>query len=141
MIDRFTEQAAQSRCELRAAVPPGPVQGEWDRLRIDQVLTNLLSNAIRYAPGRPIDVELATAPATVTLTVRDHGPGIRPDDRERIFGRFERAASGQGIGGFGLGLWITRQIVLALGGTIRVDSVPNVETAFIIELPWHERSA
>jgi signal transduction histidine kinase len=104
-------------------------------LRIDQVLTNLLSNAIRYAPGRPIEIKLVAAPAAVTLTVRDHGPGIRPEDRERIFGRFERAVSGRGIGGFGLGLWITRQIIIALGGSVRVESVPNVETSFIIELP------
>lgn len=135
VIDRFTEQAALSQCELHPELPPEPVEGAWDRLRIDQVLTNLLSNAIRYAPGRPIDVKLVAAPTAVTLTVRDHGPGIRPEDRERIFGRFERAASGRGIGGFGLGLWITRQIIIALGGTVRVESVPNVETSFIIELP------
>jgi signal transduction histidine kinase len=95
----------------------------------------LVSNAVRYAPGQPIDVELAEAPGSVILTVRDHGPGIRPEDRERIFGRFERAASGHGIAGFGLGLWITRQIVDALGGSIRVESVPDLETSFIIELP------
>jgi signal transduction histidine kinase len=141
VIERFTEQAAQSQCELRARLPAEPIEGAWDRLRIDQVLTNLLSNAIRYAPGRPIDVELAPAGASVTLRVRDHGPGIRPEDQERIFGRFERAASGRGIGGFGLGLWITRQIVIALGGTVRVESTPNVETAFIIELPWRDKPA
>jgi PAS domain S-box-containing protein len=141
VIDRFTEQAAQSQCEIRARLPAAPIEGSWDRLRIDQVLTNLLSNAIRYAPGRPIDVELDATGAAVTLSVRDHGPGIGPEDRERIFGRFERAASGRGIGGFGLGLWITRQIVLALGGSIRVESTPNVETAFIIELPWRDKPA
>jgi PAS domain S-box-containing protein len=141
VIDRFTEQAAQVQCELRPRLPVGPIEGSWDRLRIDQVLTNLLSNAIRYAPGRPIDVELSAAGSTVTLAVRDHGPGIGPQDLERIFGRFERAASGRGIGGFGLGLWITRQIVIALGGTIRVESDPNVETAFIIELPWRDKPA
>jgi signal transduction histidine kinase len=135
VIDRFTEQAALAQCELHPELPPEPVEGSWDRLRIDQVLTNLLSNAIRYAPGRPIEIKLVAAPAAVTLTVRDHGPGIRPEDRERIFGRFERAVSGRGIGGFGLGLWITRQIIIALGGSVRVESVPNVETSFIIELP------
>jgi PAS domain S-box-containing protein len=135
VIDRFAEPAVQSQCALCPELPPDAVHGAWDRLRIDQILTNLLSNAIRYAPGRPIDISLAAAATTVTLTVRDHGPGIRPEDRERIFGRFERAVSGRGIGGFGLGLWITRQVVLALGGTIRVESLPNVETSFVIELP------
>jgi PAS domain S-box-containing protein len=135
VIERFWEQAARSNCELRPRLPVDPVQGKWDRSRIDQVLTNLLANAVRYAPGKPIDIELARGPGAVILTVRDHGPGIRPEDRERIFGRFERAASGHGIGGFGLGLWITRQIVNALGGRIRLESVPDVETSFIIELP------
>jgi PAS domain S-box-containing protein len=135
VIDRFTEQAARSKCQLRASLPAGPVEGVWDRSRIDQILTNLVGNAVRYAPGKPIDIELVEAPGSVRLIVRDHGPGIRREDRERIFGRFERAASGQGIGGFGLGLWITRQIVTALGGSIRVESVHDVETSFIIELP------
>jgi PAS domain S-box-containing protein len=138
VIERFTEQAGQSLCPLRVHLPVGPVQGAWDRLRIDQVLTNLLSNAIRYAPGKPIDLTLEAVPGAVTLTVCDHGPGIRAEDRERIFGRFERAVSSRGIGGFGLGLWITRQVVIALGGSVRVASVPNVETSFIIELPWRD---
>jgi PAS domain S-box-containing protein len=135
VIDRFSEEAARAKCLLRANLPASPVQGVWDRSRIDQVVTNLLGNAVRYAPGKPIDIELVEAPTSVILTVRDHGPGIRREDQERIFGRFERAASGHGIGGFGLGLWITRQIVSALGGSIRLESEPDVETAFIIELP------
>jgi PAS domain S-box-containing protein len=140
VIERFSEEAARSQCLLRPSLPPTPVEGAWDRSRIDQVLTNLLGNAVRYAPGKPIDIELVQASSGVILTVRDHGPGIPREDQERIFGRFERAASGHGIGGFGLGLWITRQIVRALGGTIRLESEPHVATAFIIELPVQDKA-
>jgi len=125
----------------------GSVRGLWDRGRIGQVITNLLVNAIQHGGGGSIDVTVEGAHETVTVIVRDHGPGVSNTDRERIFGRFEHAsapgdgrtaATGVGLGlgfGLGLGLYIAREIVEAHQGKIRVDSPPDGGAAFRFELP------
>jgi signal transduction histidine kinase len=97
-------------------------------------VTNLLSNAIKYGRGKPVDVTVEARERLATLTVRDHGIGISPADQRRIFQRFERAVSKRNYGGFGLGLWIVRQIVESLGGTVRVESVPGEGSTFQVEL-------
>ncbi|RKH13206.1 response regulator [Corallococcus sp. CA047B] len=112
-----------------------PLVGRYDRLRIDQVVTNLLSNAARYGQGRPISVRVASEDGTARVTVRDEGIGISPEDRARIFERFERAVPGRNYGGLGLGLWIARQVVEAHGGRITVDSAPGLGSTFVVELP------
>jgi signal transduction histidine kinase len=110
--------------------------GMWDRLRLEQVVTNLLSNAVKYGPGKPIEVDVEVEGPTARLHVRDHGVGIRPEDANRIFERFERAgASTTHTGGLGLGLYITRQVVEALGGRVLVDSEPGRGSLFTVELP------
>ena len=109
--------------------------GSWDRMRIDQVVTNLLTNAIKYGEGRAIEVEVSRHGAFGRVVVRDHGIGIAPEHQRRIFERFERAASARHYGGFGLGLWIARQIVEASGGTITVESAAGAGSTFIVELP------
>jgi signal transduction histidine kinase len=114
---------------------PDEVVGLWDPARLDQVVTNLISNAIKYGLGRPIDVTLTCDGASARLAVRDRGIGIAPEQRGRIFGRFERAVSDRHYGGFGLGLWIVRQIVEASGGAVQFDSAPDHGTTFIVELP------
>jgi signal transduction histidine kinase/PAS domain-containing protein len=113
----------------------GPVEGRWDRLRIEQVITNLLSNAIKFAHSTTIEAGVETDGDTARLFVRDRGMGIAPGDQDRIFERFERAASSKHFGGLGLGLYITRQIVEAHGGTIRVASTPGEGSTFVVELP------
>jgi PAS domain S-box-containing protein len=113
----------------------GPIEVRWDRTRIDQVITHLLSNAIKFGPGKPIEIEITDAPGRVTLRVRDHGIGIDPADQERIFQRFERAVSARHYGGFGMGLWISRRIVEMLGGSILVESSPAAGSTFTVELP------
>ncbi len=112
-----------------------PVCGEWDRLHLDQALTNLLGNAIKYGDGKPIDVEVRDRGDRARVVVRDQGIGIAPELQERIFERFERAVTDRRYSGFGLGLWITQKAVEASGGTIRVDSVPGRGARFEIELP------
>lgn len=112
-----------------------PATGFWDRLRLEQVVTNLLSNAVKYGLSRPIHVSSEVSADRVRLSVRDHGIGIAQADQERIFERFERAASHLSYGGFGLGLWITRQIVESMDGSIRVESNPNDGSTFTVELP------
>ncbi|WP_375771006.1 ATP-binding protein [Archangium gephyra] len=116
-----------------------PLTGRWDRSRLDQVLTNLVSNAMKYGQGRPIEITAGATPEGVRLRVRDEGIGISPEDQARIFGRFERAVSERHYGGLGLGLWISQQIVTQLGGHIRVESVQGQGSSFTVELPrWVE---
>ena len=96
---------------------------------------NLLSNALKYGNRAPVEVAVASDGVTATLVVRDHGLGIPPESRARVFERFERAASSRHYGGLGLGLYIVRQIVEAHGGTIALDSEVNVGSTFTVELP------
>jgi len=132
--DRFREEAERAGTELRVYAPPGAV-GRWDRHRMEQVLTNLLSNALKYGAGKPVDLEVLDAGANVVLRVRDRGVGIPEEAQARIFGRFERAASERHYGGLGLGLYITREIVVAHGGEITVRSAPGEGATFLVTLP------
>lgn len=114
---------------------PSSVPGTWDRFRVEQVLTNLLTNAARYGSGKPIEVRVALTGPRAILTVSDHGIGIAPANFQRIFNRFERAISENEISGLGLGLYIAQQIVEAHGGTIRVESELGSGSLFTVELP------
>jgi signal transduction histidine kinase len=122
---------AGSAVELRAVSQ----LGEWDRARIDQVVTNLIMNAAKYGGGKPIAITVGSSGATAQIEVRDRGIGIAPADQARIFERFERAVSERNFGGLGLGLWISKQIVAAHGGLIRVESHPGEGSTFTVELP------
>ena len=110
-----------------------PVRGHWDRLRLEQVVTNLLTNAIKYGGGR-VEVR-AQGGAQAMIVVRDHGPGIAAEDRERIFQPYERLRSSGSEDGAGLGLYIVREIVRAHGGHIEVTGEPGQGTAFTVLLP------
>jgi PAS domain S-box-containing protein len=131
---RFEEQAARVRSELRVQAPR-PVVGQWDRSRLEQVVTNLVDNALKYGPGMPVELRLQARGDRAVLSVTDQGIGIEAGNLARIFNRFERAVSERNYGGLGLGLYISREIVEALGGTIRVESQPSVRTTFTVELP------
>lgn len=141
--------------QLVAVEAERSIVGAWDRLRLDQVVTNLVSNALKYGAGKPVivrveraaaadpgptgareDLEVDAAPEPrARLIVRDEGIGIAPPHQARIFECFERFVSERHFGGFGLGLWISRQIVEGLGGTIRVTSEPGRGSTFVVELP------
>jgi PAS domain S-box-containing protein len=112
-----------------------PIVGNWDRLRVDQAVTNLISNAIKYGEGRPIDAAVLQEGDRALFRVRDHGIGIESDQLDRIFGRFERAVSERAYGGLGLGLYIVRRFAEAHGGAVRVDSRPGEGSTFTLELP------
>jgi PAS domain S-box-containing protein len=114
---------------------PGSVIGNWDRIRIGQIVYNLLSNAFKYGEGKPIDIRADQRGDMAELTVIDRGIGIAPQDQERIFARFERAVTPGHIGGLGLGLFITRQLVEALAGTVEVTSRPGAGSTFTVRLP------
>ncbi len=136
-IERFAYAAERSGTELRLRARA--VVGRWDRNRLDQVLTNLIDNAIKYAPGQPVEVSVDEHDGRAQLVVRDHGIGISPESQARIFERFERAAEARSFGGLGLGLWIARQMVEAHGGSISVASSPGAGSTFTVTLPGSAR--
>jgi signal transduction histidine kinase len=113
----------------------GPSIGHWDRVRVEQIITNLVTNAIKYGGKKPILVEAGSVDSNFVLRVTDRGIGISKSDQNRIFGRFERAASAKNFGGLGLGLYITKLIVEAHGGTIDVESEPGKGSVFTVILP------
>ncbi len=123
----FTERGCKVSLDTRPAV------GTWDEVRLEQLLGNLISNAAKFGAGKPIEVALRIDRGYAVLTVRDHGRGVPPEDRERIFAQFERSRAREG--GSGLGLWISREIVRAHGGTIRVDEAVGGGATFHVELP------
>jgi signal transduction histidine kinase/NO-binding membrane sensor protein with MHYT domain len=111
-----------------------PAEGWWDRSRLEQVVANLLANAVRYGQGKPVDITVRAHEGEAWVVVKDRGIGIAPEARKRIFERFERASS-RNFGGLGLGLYIVRQIVEAHGGTIGVESELGVGSTFTVKLP------
>lgn len=135
VIDRFSERLEKDGY-LVSIDAKDTVVGHWDKLRIEQVLANLISNAIKYGQGKPISLQVCQNSRTAKLTVIDHGIGIEEKEYKRIFERFERAVSTQNYKGLGVGLYITHQIVKAHGGSIDVSSTPGKETKFTIELPF-----
>jgi PAS domain S-box-containing protein len=134
VADRFADASAQARCEISVRADEH-VEGLWDRLRLEAVVANLLSNAIKFGSGQPIEIIVGNDRGAAVIRVRDHGIGIGPDDRKKLFGRFERAIAARDYGGFGLGLWICRNIVEASGGTIEVESEPRRGSTFTVRLP------
>lgn len=138
VLSRLADELAAAGC--RTAVDLGrPLIGCWDRLRLEQVVTNIVVNAIKYAPGSVIEIGIEPAgaggSASARLTIRDHGAGIPAEDLDRIFQRFHRVVSAPSYGGLGLGLYMVKQIVDAHGGAISVDSESGVGTRFVVELP------
>ena len=135
VIDNLAQQAdaAGSHITLDA---PFEVPGVWDEFRIEQVLTNLLTNALRYGGGKPVKVEVAQNEGLATMSVRDRGIGVAEADQARIFEQFERTDdSRKHAAGLGLGLYITREIVRAHGGTIALESVAGEGSLFEVTLP------
>jgi signal transduction histidine kinase len=134
LVERMAPQLAAAGCRTELRMDE-PVVGHWDRSRLEQVLINLLSNAMKYGMHQPIHVGVRRQAASALIIVRDHGIGIAEEDQARIFNRFERAVSVQNFGGLGLGLYLVRRIVSSHGGSVRVESKPNAGATFVVELP------
>jgi signal transduction histidine kinase len=128
------ELAVPGGAEIRVEAA-APVVGRWDRVRLEQVVENLLGNAVKFGPGEPVVVAVSATERAARLVVRDRGIGIPREAQERIFERFERAVPTRNYGGFGLGLWLVRQTVEAHGGTVEVASAPGEGATFTVELP------
>ena len=135
VLRQFRDEVERTGCNVRLLAET-PVWGFWDPFRIEQIITNLISNAIKYGQGTPIEVMVTeVADGRARLSVRDHGIGIASEHRDRIFERFERLVSSRQYGGLGLGLWIVRQIVEAHHGSITVWSQPGAGSIFTVDLP------
>jgi signal transduction histidine kinase len=136
VCDRFRPQAEAARSSLHVEAGDA-VRGRWDRFRIEQVLSNLLSNSIKYGGGKPVTVGVTAGEDMARVAVHDEGIGIAQSDVSRIFGRFERAVSSRHYGGLGLGLYIAHEVVEAHGGCILVQSEPGHGSTFTVLLPLH----
>jgi signal transduction histidine kinase len=129
---------------LKVQVPIGSVLCLGDGLALQQVIDNLVSNALKYGGGNPVLVSVASegdgTAGTCIVRVCDQGEGISPEAQARIFDRFERAVRpGEHGGGFGVGLWIVRQLVEAMNGTVEVASTPGRGSTFSVRLPRYDR--
>jgi PAS domain S-box-containing protein len=134
VLERVADVFERAGCAVHLEAPE-PVRGCWDAQRLDQVMVNLFTNAAKYGAGRPVHVRVEEAGAFARLTVRDEGIGIAPEALPRLFGRFERAVSDRRYGGIGLGLYISRQLVEAMGGRVSVHSRLDEGSTFTVELP------
>jgi signal transduction histidine kinase len=134
VISRFDLEVQRRRVSVVISAPDA-VPGIWDAARLDQVITNLFSNALKYGLGRPIEVSIRAEPSRALLIVRDHGIGIPQEDQAKILGPFAHAVAVRHHEGLGLGLWIAREILNASGGRINVDSRPGEGSTFTVELP------
>ncbi len=134
IVERSSEQLRQAGCRWKVDAPED-LEARWDVTRIEQVLVNLISNAMKYAPGTPVEIRVECEGDQVSVHVRDHGPGIPLELREKIFDRFERIESSREVRGLGLGLYISKQIVLAHGGSIQVCSDQESGSDFVVRLP------
>ena len=134
LAQRMVDDLADTGIEISLRTDR-PIIGRWDRARLETILTQLLSNACKFGEGNLIDIDVCGDATSARIVVRDQGIGIPPDAQSRIFERFERAVSERHYGGFGLGLWIARKHVEALGGTIGVQSEVGRGAAFAVELP------
>jgi signal transduction histidine kinase len=138
--EQFKHELESAGCQLEVAVS-GPVEGNWDRLRIEQVVVNLISNAIKYGSGKSIGLSLSLAGDDAVIQVRDQGIGVAPEDMKRIFEPYERAVNYTSISGLGLGLYISRRIVEAHGGTLQVVSELGRGSVFTAVFPRNVAAA
>lgn len=134
VLDRFKGTAQSSAVDIHYSHSVALI-GNWDRYRLEQVLLNLLINGIRYGNRKAIYVEVTKADNHAILIVRDQGIGIKSEDHDRVFERFERAISENEVSGMGLGLYISRNIVRAHGGDIRLKSKLGEGSEFTVILP------
>jgi signal transduction histidine kinase len=134
VVSDLSLQAATTGSSLTLR-PHDGVTGCWDEFRVEQVIVNLLTNALRYGCGQPVEVSVERSGDLVRINVRDQGKGIAPSDLERIFEPYERGARNGEPKGLGLGLYISRQLAISHGGELRVTSKPGEGSVFSLVLP------
>jgi signal transduction histidine kinase/FixJ family two-component response regulator len=134
VVERFSEQARIAGCVINLQ-GEATVAGRWDRMRMEQIMTNLVSNAIKYGSPKPVDILIEQKDGAVQVTVKDRGIGISAENLDRVFERFERAVEGNQFSGLGLGLYIVRQLVEAHNGRVWASSVPHEGSSFVFTMP------
>lgn len=139
-IERFEGQLELAGCSLKLETSE-KIMGLWDQIRIEQAISNLITNAIKYGEGSPIEVKVEKSHKTARITVLDNGIGIDPKLQKTIFERFQRATKDEKFQGLGVGLFIVKQIVDAHGGKVAVKSKLGKGSQFIIELPIKQKTA
>ena len=134
LLESFSAQISNADSTM-SFTAEGPVMGTWDEFRIEQVVVNLLTNALRYGSHNPIDVRVYCDGGQARVDVLDHGIGVSEENQKRIFQQFERVSANHVIAGLGLGLFISEQIVAAHGGSISIDSEEGKGSLFRVSLP------
>ena len=123
-----------SRCEVRL-VASQPQSGVWDRMRLEQVIWNLISNALKYGAGAPVEISTSGDEETATFAIADRGIGIAPEEQDVVFRKFERLSEHTMHTGFGIGLWLVKRNVDAMGGSIALDSQVGAGTKLTVTIP------
>jgi signal transduction histidine kinase len=134
ILQDFSSQLSLSGCEVSCQANL-EVNGEWDPIRVEQVITNLLSNIVKYASGAPVEIRLYEEDEYVHISVADNGPGLPQDVLEKVFLPFERFHNEKSASGLGIGLFISFQIMKAHGGSLKVESELGKGTCFTMLLP------
>ncbi|MCY1016117.1 ATP-binding protein [Pyxidicoccus sp. MSG2] len=134
LVEETREKAARMGCTLTLSAS-SPVVGAYDRARLRQLVEGLLDNALKFGMGKPVEVTVARDADSASIRIVDHGGGVSPEDAERIFSRFERAAPTRNYGGFGLGLWMARHIAEAHGGALHLTKTEGGGATFTVVLP------
>ncbi|WP_437994781.1 AAA family ATPase [Sorangium sp. So ce185] len=134
VLARLTLELSRAGCSVSLR-DCGRIVGRWDRARVEQIVTSLLTNAMKFGAGKPVEIVVSEEAGTARLSVKDQGIGVDPARQEQIFERFGRAVSDRHYGGLGLGLYMSRRIADAHGGSIRVRSAPGAGATFLLELP------
>jgi signal transduction histidine kinase len=137
VAERYEDEARSAQAPLRLQLQPGLV-GAWDRLRLDQTVAALLANACKFGAGHPVHLRVERAGPRARLVVEDAGIGLKPEDLERIFERFERAVSERHYGGLGLGLYLARRSARAHGGELHAQARDGGGARFVLDLPLQE---
>jgi two-component system OmpR family sensor kinase len=141
VMNAFAEPAQHAGSPISIDVPSS-LPGTWDPLALEQIIDNLVSNAIKYGGRRPVEMRVEPLGETVRISVRDHGPGISEENRARIFGRFERViGTNEYRSGFGVGLWVVSQLVEAMEGMITIDDAQGGGAVFTVTLPRHSKAS
>lgn len=133
-VRKYEVAAARVRSPVELDIQ-ADITGVWDRLAVEQVTENLLSNALKFGAGKPVAVRLRSQGDIASLDVQDRGIGMSPDQQARLFGRFEQVVAQHRGSGFGVGLWLANHLIMAMGGRIAVSSHPGEGSTFTVTFP------
>jgi signal transduction histidine kinase len=111
------------------------LHGNWDQTRLEQIISNVVGNAVKYGEGKDIQIKMGQEGKYIWFSVKDHGPGIAKEEQQKIFERFHRSNMSINVQGLGLGLYLTKQLVEIHGGEIILQSTPGAGSLFTVKLP------